>query len=78
MIEISTENTNISPSKKYGFAPERVERESLWSEKFKSLFNMHRLERSEKTAARLDRCDDKVYERKKKKLRKRLNVGARV
>ena len=36
MIEISTENMNISPSKKYGFAPERVERESLWSEKFKS------------------------------------------
>ena len=78
MIEISTENMNISPSKKYGFAPERVERESLWSEKFKSLFNMHRLERSEKTAARLDRCDHKVNERKKKKLRKRLNVGARV
>ena len=39
---------------------------------------MHRLERSEKTAARLDRYDDKVYERKKKKLRKRLNVGERV
>ena len=78
MIEISTENMNISPSKKYGFAPERVERESLRSEKFKTLFNMHRLERSEKTTARLDRYDDKVYERKKKKLPKRLNVGERV
>ena len=39
---------------------------------------MHRLERSEKTTARLDRYDDKVYERKKKKLPKRLNVGERV
>ena len=29
IIEISTENMNVSPSKKYGFAPERVERESM-------------------------------------------------
>ena len=60
IIEISTENMSISLSKKYGFAPERVERESLQSEKFKTLSNVHRLERSEKTAARLDRYDDKV------------------
>ena len=39
---------------------------------------MHRLERSEKTAARLDRYDDKIYERKRKKLRQRLDVGERV
>ena len=78
MIEISTENINISPRKKYGFAPERVERQSLRGEKFKTLFNMHRLERSEKTTARLDRYDDKVYERKRKKLREKLDVGERV
>ena len=29
IIEISSENMNISLSKKYGFAPERVERESM-------------------------------------------------
>ena len=78
IIEISTENVNISPSKNYGFAPKLVERESMQSEKFKTLFNMHRLERSEKASARLDRYDDKIYERKRKKLRERLDVGKRV
>ena len=43
-----------------------------------ALFNMHRLERSEKTAARLDRYNDKVYERNRKKLREKLDVGERV
>ena len=38
---------------------------------------MQRL-RSEKTAARLDRYNDKIYERKMKKLRERLDVGERV
>ena len=52
IIEISTENMNISPSKKYGIAPERVENKSLNSEKFKTLFNMHRLEKTEKLADR--------------------------
>ena len=75
IIEISSENMNISLSKKYGFAPERVERESMQSKKFKTLFNMHRLERSEKASARLDRYDDKIYERKRKKFRERLDVG---
>ena len=78
IIEISSENMNISLSKKYGFAPERVERESMQSKKFKTLFNMHRLGRSEKASARLDRYDDKIYERKRKKLRERLDVGKRV
>ena len=39
---------------------------------------MHRLERSEKASARLDRYDDNIYERKRKMLRKRLDVGERV
>ena len=78
IIEISTENMNISPSKKYGIAPERVENKSLDSEKFKTLFNMHRLEKTEKLANRLDRYDNKIYERKRKKLREKLNVGESI
>ena len=39
---------------------------------------MHRLEKTEKLADRLDRYDDKIYERKRKKLREKLNVGERV
>ena len=78
IIEISTENMNISPSKKYGIAPERVENKAPDSVKFKTLFNMHILEKSEKLANRLDRCDDRIYERKRKRLREKLNVGERV
>ena len=52
IIEISTENMNISPSKKYGIAAGRMENKSMDSEKFKTLFNMHRLEKTEKLADR--------------------------
>ena len=33
---------------------------------------MHRLEKTEKLADRLDRYDHKIYERKRKKLREKL------
>ena len=69
---------NICPSRKYGIDLERVENKSLNSEKLKTLFNMHRLEKTEKLANRLDRYDDKIYERKRKKLREKLNIGERV
>ena len=59
-------------------APERVENKSLDSKKFKTLFNRHRLEKTEKLADRLARYDDKIYDRKRKKLREKLNVGQRV
>ena len=39
---------------------------------------MYRLKRSEKATARLDRYDDKIYKRKRKKLREGLDVGERV
>ena len=60
---------NVSLSKKYGLEYIQSTIRSA---------NMHRLERSEKTAARLDTYDDKIYERKRKKLREKLNVGERV
>ena len=39
---------------------------------------MHRLEKSEKLDKRLDRYDDRIYERKRKRLREKLDVGERV
>ena len=39
---------------------------------------MHRLEKTEKLANRLDRYDNKIYERKRKKLREKLNVGESI
>ena len=54
-IEISTANMNIHPSKKYGFSPEEVESRALRSERFRTLYNMHRIEKTDKLNQRQDR-----------------------
>ena len=48
------------------------------SEKFRTLFNFHRIERTKEIQDRLDRYDKKKYRAKKKKLRRNLNVGEKV
>ena len=48
IIEIWTANMNIHPSKKYGFSPEEVEKRTLQSERFRMVYNMHRLEKTDK------------------------------
>ena len=78
IIELSTTNMNIMPSLKYGISPENIESKSLNSERFKTLFNMHRIEKTSKLNDRLDRYDKKIYQRKRKKLRENLKVGERV
>ena len=78
IIEISTANMNIQPSKKYGFSPEEVESRGLKSGRFRALYNMHRIEKTDKLNKRMDRYDRKKYLRKRKKLRENLNVGERV
>ena len=60
---------NIKPSKKYGFSPDTIEDKALNSERFRTLFNMHRIDRTGKMSARMDRFDKKKYLGKKKKLR---------
>ena len=78
IIEMSTANMNIRPSKKYGFSPEEVEKRSLESERFRTVYNMHRLEKTHKLNLRQDRYDKKKYDRKRKKLRENLNIGEKV
>ena len=63
---MSTANMNIKPSIKYGISPENIEDTALNSERFKTLFNMHRIEKTGKLAARMDRYDKKRYQRKRK------------
>ena len=70
IIEMSTINMNILPSKKYGFSPEEVEKRSLESERFRTVYNMHRLEKTDKINIRQDRFDKKKYKKKKKTKRK--------
>ena len=78
LTEMSTANMNILPSKKYGFSPEEVEDRALKSARFRTVYNMHRLEKTNKLNQRLDRYDKKKYGRKKKKLTENLRIGERV
>ena len=71
IIEISTANMNRRPSKKYGIAPVEVER-------FKTLFNMKRIEKTQGLHRRLDDYDTKNYCSKKKQLRENLSISERV
>lgn len=43
IVEISTTNMNIRPTKKYGISPEEVESRALNSKRFRVLFNLHRI-----------------------------------
>ena len=63
---------NIQPSKKYGLSPEEVESRALKSERFTTLYNMHRIEKTDKLNIRMDRFDQKKYAKKRKKLRQDL------
>ena len=59
------ENMNDVKSEKYGITPNEIEEKSLSSEKFKTLFNFHRIERSKETSDRLERYDQRKYADKK-------------
>ena len=72
IIEISTKNMNIQPSKKYGISPDEVESRALKSEKFRTLYNMHRIEKTGKLNIRMDRYDQKKILKKKKKTTRRF------
>ena len=78
IIEMSTANMNIQSSKKYGFSPEEVEKKALQSERFRTVYNMHKLEKTYKLNQRQDRYDKKKYDRKRKKLRENLIIGEKV
>ena len=59
IIEMSTANMNILASKKYGFSPEEVEKRALESERFRTVYNMHRLDKTNKLNIRQDRYKKK-------------------
>ena len=69
---------NTQPSKKYELAPEEIEQKVLQSERFRALYNMHRLERTNKINQRQDRYDKKKFVRKQKKLTEELFIGEKV
>ena len=78
IIEMSTANMNIQPNKKYGFSLEEVGKKALKSEKFRTVYNMHRLEETHKQSRRQDSYDKNKYSKKRKKLRDNLYIGEQV
>ena len=65
-------------SKKYGLFPEEIEKRSLAGERFKTIFNMHSIEKTKRLHDRLARYDKKRYSAKRKKLRENLMIGKKV
>ena len=78
ITEMSTINMNIQPSKKYGFSPEEVEKRALQNERYRTVYNVHRLEKTDKLNQRQYRYDKKKYDRKRKRLRENLSIGEKV
>ena len=78
IITSSAENMNIVLNGKYEISPNDIEKKSLSSEKFRILFDFHRIEKIKQVNDRLDRYDRKKYSAKRRKLRENLNVGERV
>ena len=72
IVQNSALNMNLMKIVKYGLSPEEIKSQSLKSERFRILFNMHRIEKTQKLQARFDRYDRKRYMAKRKKLRKNL------
>ena len=50
---------NSVQSKKYGFSPDEIEKKSLSSGRFRTVFNLHRIEITKLVNNRLDRYDKK-------------------
>ena len=68
---------NLMKSSKYGLSPEEIEQRSLAGERFKTIFNMHRLEETQKLHCRQDAYDIR-RQSEEKKLRDELFVGEKV
>ena len=55
IIQNSVLNINNMKSKKYGLSPEEIERRYLAGKRFKTIFNMQRIEKTKQLYDRLDR-----------------------
>ena len=78
IIQNSTLNMNLMKSTKYGLSPEEIKRRSFAGERFKTIFNMHRIEKTQKLHHRLDDYDVKKYSAKRRKVRNELFLGEKV
>ena len=66
IISKSAANMNNAISEKYGLSPEELETRLLSNEKFRTLFNFHRIEKTRQVHERLNRYDKKNPRTKEK------------
>ena len=78
IIQNSTLSLNLMKGVKYGLSPEEIESRSLAGERFKTPFNMHRIEKTQKLHRKLDRYDVMKYSAKRKKLRDELFIDEKI
>ena len=71
----SVDNMNSLLTAKYKQVPNDIERKTLKSEVDRERFNFSRLEKISREKVRLEKCDKKIYQRKKLKLRSPPEVG---
>ena len=57
IVQTSTVNMNLMKSTKYGLSPVEIEKQSLAGKRFKTVFNMHRIEKTQRLYRRLDKYD---------------------
>ena len=57
---------------------QKKQKKALESERFRTAYNMHRLEKTHKLNQRQDKYDKKKYDRKRKKLRENISIGEKV
>ena len=61
ITEMSTAKMNLRPSRKYGLPPEEIERRALSNERFKTIFNMKRIKKTQRLQRRLDDYNKKKF-----------------
>ena len=76
LIRNAVENMNKTNSQKYGLPPEEIEEKSLADEKFREIYDFHRMVRVRKEADRYKRGN--IRYKSCKKLRSPLVVGKKV
>ena len=78
IIQNSALNMNTMESENYRLSSEDIEQQSIASERFKTIFNMHRIDKTMKLHERLDRYDRRRYTSKRRRLREDLMIGEKV
>ena len=78
LIRNAVQNMNNVNSQKYGVPLEMVEEKSLEDEKFREVYNFHRMVRVSRDAKRYKRNDIRFDKKTRKKLRSPLTVGEKV